>query len=90
VLINCDLYHKSEVVKEISRLPGISESAELDAIYDNLVKLNPVTVEELKEIIDGPLKKNPLYQVYRYSRSNKCMICGISSRRTFLLVYYLS
>jgi hypothetical protein len=31
VLINCDLYHKSEVVKEISRLPGISESAELDA-----------------------------------------------------------
>jgi DNA-binding Lrp family transcriptional regulator len=57
VLINCDLYHKSEVVKEISRLPGISESAELDAIYDILVKLNPVTVEELKETIDGPLKK---------------------------------
>ncbi|HYA83070.1 MAG TPA: hypothetical protein VEH06_06425 [Candidatus Bathyarchaeia archaeon] len=57
MLINCDLCHKSEVVKEISLLPGISESVELDAIYDILVKLNPVTVEELKETIDGPLKK---------------------------------
>ena len=57
VLINCDLYHKRQVVKEISRLPGISESVELDAIYDILVKLNPVTVEELKETITGPLKK---------------------------------
>ena len=57
VLINCDLHHKSEVIKEINRLPGISESAELDAIYDILVKLNPVTVEELKEIINGPLEK---------------------------------
>ena len=51
------IYHKSGVIKEINRLPGISESAELDAIYDILVKLNPVTVEELKETIDGPLKK---------------------------------
>jgi hypothetical protein len=42
---------------KLSRLPGISESAELDAIYDILVKLNPVTIEELKETIDGPLKK---------------------------------
>jgi len=40
VLINCDLYHKSEVMKEISQLPGILESVELDAAYNILVKLN--------------------------------------------------
>jgi len=40
VLINCDLYHKSEVIKEISQLPGILESVELDAAYNILVKLN--------------------------------------------------
>ena len=48
---------KAQVIKEINRLPGISESAELDAIYDILVKLNPVTVEELKEILNGHLEK---------------------------------
>lgn len=57
VLINCD--HKGEVIKEINQLPGILESAELDAVYDILVKLNLGTVEELKETIEGPLKKIP-------------------------------
>jgi DNA-binding Lrp family transcriptional regulator len=57
VLINCD--HKSEVIKEINQLPGILESAELDAVFDILVKLNLGTVEELKETIRGPLKKIP-------------------------------
>ena len=59
VLIICDLYHKSEVMEEISRLPGILDSAELDAAYDILVKLNLETVEELKETIKGHLKKIP-------------------------------
>ena len=30
VLINCDLDHKGEVMKEISQLPGMLEFAELD------------------------------------------------------------
>ncbi|MFZ0511316.1 MAG: Lrp/AsnC ligand binding domain-containing protein [Candidatus Nitrosopolaris sp.] len=59
VLINCDLDHKGEVMKELSQLPGILESAELDAAYDILVKLNLETVEELKETIKGHLKKMP-------------------------------
>jgi DNA-binding Lrp family transcriptional regulator len=59
VLINCDLDHKSEVIKELSQLPGILESAELDAAYDILVKLNLGTVEDLKETIKGHLKKMP-------------------------------
>jgi hypothetical protein len=58
VLINCDLDHKSEVIKELSQLPGILESAELDAAYDILVKLNLGTVEDLKET-KGHLKKMP-------------------------------
>ena len=49
MLINCDLYHKSEVIKEISRLPGISESAELDAIYDILVIVT--TIAEILLVI---------------------------------------
>jgi len=57
VLINCD--NKSEVIKEINQLQGILESAELDAVYDILVKLNLGTIEELKETINGPLKKIP-------------------------------
>ena len=31
VLINCDLDHKGEVMKEISQLPGMLEFTELDA-----------------------------------------------------------
>ena len=58
VLINCDIYHKSKVMKEVSRLHGILESAELDAAYDILLKLNLGTVDELKEI-KGHLKKIP-------------------------------
>ncbi|MGA8082842.1 MAG: Lrp/AsnC ligand binding domain-containing protein [Candidatus Nitrosopolaris sp.] len=57
--INCDLDHKCEVMKELNELPGILESAELDAAYDILVKLKLGTVEELKETIKGHLKKMP-------------------------------
>ncbi len=39
VLINCGLYHESEVMKEISQLPGVLESAELDGAYDILSKV---------------------------------------------------
>jgi DNA-binding Lrp family transcriptional regulator len=59
VLINCDLDHKGEVIKEISQLPGMLEVAELDAAYDILVKLSLGTVEQLKEIVKGHLKKMP-------------------------------
>ena len=59
VLINCDLAHKSEVVKEVNQLRGILESAELDTAYDILVKLDLGTVEELKETIKGHIKKMP-------------------------------
>ena len=58
VLINCDLDHKGEVMKELSELPGILESAEL-VIYDILVKLDLETVEELKETIKEHIKKMP-------------------------------
>lgn len=57
VLINCDLDHKSKVMKELSQLPGILESAELDTAYDILVKLDLGTVEELNETIRGHIKK---------------------------------
>jgi DNA-binding Lrp family transcriptional regulator len=59
VLINCDLDHKYEVMKELSELPGILETAELDAAYDILIKLKLGRVEELKETINGHLKKIP-------------------------------
>ena len=59
VLINCDLDHKGEVMKELSQLPGILESAELYAAYDILVKLDLGTVEELKETIKEHIKKMP-------------------------------
>ena len=39
VLINCDLDHKGEVRREISQLPGVLESAELDTAYDILDRL---------------------------------------------------
>ena len=59
VLINCDLDHKGEVMKELSELPGILESAELSTAYDILVKLDLETVEELKETIKEHIKKMP-------------------------------
>jgi DNA-binding Lrp family transcriptional regulator len=59
VLINCDLDHKGEVRMEISQLPGVLESAELDTAYDILVKLNLGTVEELQETIKGYIEKIP-------------------------------
>jgi DNA-binding Lrp family transcriptional regulator len=59
VLINCDLDHRSEVIKEISRLTGIFELVELDAAYDILIKLELETVDELKETIKGHLGKVP-------------------------------
>ena len=57
VLINCDLDMKSEVMKELSQLPGILELVELDAAYDILLKLEQETVEELKETIKQQLRK---------------------------------
>jgi len=59
VLINCDLDMKSEVMKELSQLPGILELVELDAAYDILLKLEQETVEELKETIKEQLRKVP-------------------------------
>lgn len=59
VLINCDLDHKGEVMRELRQLPGILESAELYAAYDILVKLDLGTVEELKETIKEHIKKMP-------------------------------
>jgi DNA-binding Lrp family transcriptional regulator len=59
VLINCDLDHKDEVRMEISQLPGVLESPELDTAYDILVKLNLGTVEELQETIKGHIEKIP-------------------------------
>jgi len=59
VLINCDLDMKSEVMKELSQLPGILELVELDAAYDILLKLEQETVEELKETIKQQLRKVP-------------------------------
>jgi DNA-binding Lrp family transcriptional regulator len=58
-LINCDLDHKSEVMKELSQLSGILELVQLDAAYDILIKLELETVEELKETIKGHLRKVP-------------------------------
>ncbi len=57
VLINCDLDHKDEVMMEISQLPGVLESAELETAYDILVKLNLGTVEELQETIKEHIEK---------------------------------
>jgi hypothetical protein len=34
VLINSDIDHKYEVMKELSKLPGKLDAAELDAAYD--------------------------------------------------------
>jgi DNA-binding Lrp family transcriptional regulator len=59
VLINCDLDHKDEVIMDVSQLPGIIETADLDAAYDILVKLRVETVEELKETVKGYLRKMP-------------------------------
>ena len=59
VLINCDLDMKSEVMKELSQLPGILEFVELDAAYDILLKLEQENVEELKETIKEHLRKVP-------------------------------
>jgi DNA-binding Lrp family transcriptional regulator len=59
VIINCDIDHKYEVMKELSELLGILEAAELDAAYDILIKLKLGTLEELKETINGHPKKIP-------------------------------
>ena len=59
VLINCDLDHRSEVIKEISQITGILELVELDAAYDILIKLELETVDELKETIKEHLGKVP-------------------------------
>jgi len=59
VLINCDLDHRSEVIKEISQLTGILELVELDAAYDILIKLELETVDELKETIKRHLGNVP-------------------------------
>jgi len=40
VLINCELDHRSEVMDEITRLPGIVESAELYGAYDILSEVS--------------------------------------------------
>lgn len=59
VLINCDISHKTEVIKELGQLPGILEVAEVHGAYDILVKLSQGSVDELKETIKWHLKKIP-------------------------------
>jgi DNA-binding Lrp family transcriptional regulator len=59
VLINCDLDHKSEVMRELGQLPGVLELVELDAAYDILIKLELETVDRLKQTIKAHLRKVP-------------------------------
>ena len=57
VLINADLGHESEIVKELTMIEGISETYLLYGVYDIIGRIEAETMEDLKNIISWKVRR---------------------------------
>ncbi len=59
VLINADLGHEAEIVKELKMIEGISETYLLYGVYDIIGRIEAETMEDLKNIISWKVRRIP-------------------------------
>jgi DNA-binding Lrp family transcriptional regulator len=57
VLINTELGHEAEVVKELKMIVGISEIYLVYGVYDIIGRIEAETMEELKNIISWKVRR---------------------------------
>ena len=57
VLINTDLGHEAEVVKELKIIEGVSETYMLYGVYDLIGRIEAETMEDLKNIISRKVRR---------------------------------
>lgn len=51
VLLNCDIGAETEIVNEMSRIPGVSETARVSGIYDIVVKIKEESKESMIRLV---------------------------------------
>jgi DNA-binding Lrp family transcriptional regulator len=59
VLINTELGHETEVVKELKMIEGISEIYLVYGVYDIIGRIEAETMEDLKNIISWKVRRIP-------------------------------
>lgn len=57
VLINTEMGHEAEVVKELKMIEGISETYLLYGVYDVIGRIEAETMEDLKNIISWKVRR---------------------------------
>lgn len=59
VLINTELGHEADVVKELKMIEGISETYLVYGVYDIIGRIDTETMEDLKNIISWKVRRIP-------------------------------
>ena len=59
VLINTELGHEADVVKELKMIEGISETYVVYGAYDIIGRIDTETMEDLKNIISWKVRRIP-------------------------------
>ena len=57
VLVNTELGHEAEVVKELKMIEGISETYLVYGVYDIIGRIEAETMEDLKNIISWKVRR---------------------------------
>lgn len=57
VLINADLGHEAEIIKEMKMIEGISETYVVYGAYDIIGRIDAETMAELKDIISWKVRR---------------------------------
>ena len=51
VLLNCDIGAETEIVDEMSKIPGVSEAARVFGVYDIVAKISEESKESLVTLV---------------------------------------
>ncbi|MFP3138196.1 MAG: Lrp/AsnC ligand binding domain-containing protein [Nitrososphaeria archaeon] len=57
VLINTDTGTEEEVLRELRRIPNVTEAYVIYGVYDLVAKVEADSVEEVKEVVGGRIRK---------------------------------
>lgn len=59
LLINADLGSDDKVVDELRKIPNVREAYAVYGLYDILVKVEAESMDKLKEIVTGKIRRIP-------------------------------
>ncbi|MFQ5920842.1 MAG: Lrp/AsnC family transcriptional regulator [Nitrososphaerales archaeon] len=57
VLVNCDLGSEEEIIKDIRKLPGVTEVSGVYGVYDIIAKIQSDAMDKLRETITWKIRR---------------------------------